>query len=195
MICDLVSVQAEIQKCQRRQVCCSQGCALCGDEKLPYHSYRRDIPNSDTDAKKKGKRIFLQFSNTAFGGRGTGPAVFKRSKAKLQGGLHSNWRHAHAKNEMKFNKTLGLHGEDWWKSFSVVTWNPSILTKDRFEYCKTLGYDVLALTELWQNQSRFQTRSKRFIVSEPNLHKHGPNEGKPRYPNDPAAGVGILLSP
>ena len=27
------------------------------------------------------------------------------------------------------------------------------------------------------------------------LNKDGPNEGKSRYPNDPAAGVGILLSP
>ena len=168
ILSDLVSVRTEIQRCQRRQVCCSRGCGLCGSAKSPYYHLKRNNPNFNADAKKKGTRKFLQFSNPAFGGRGTGPAIFKRSKAKLHGVRNSNWRHSHANNEIKYNKTLGFHGEGWWKNFSVSTWNPRSLTKkERFEYCKSLGYDVLALTELWKNQSSFQTRSKRFIVSEP----------------------------
>ena len=94
----------------------------------------------------------------------------------------------------KFDSTLGFPGEGWWKRFTVATWNTRSLTKERFEYAKSLGYDVLAITELWRNQSTYQTRRKNFIVSEPILIKKGPNKGKIRFPNDRAAGVGILLS-
>ena len=94
----------------------------------------------------------------------------------------------------KFDRTLGFPGEGWWKRFTVATWNTRSLTKERFEYAKSLGYDVLALTELWRNQSKYQTKRKNFIVSEPILIKKGPDKGKKRFPNDRAAGVGILLS-
>jgi hypothetical protein len=52
------------------------------------------------------------------------------------------------------------------------------------------------LTELWRNQSTYQTpKDETFTVSEPILIKKGPNKGKKRFPDDRAAGVGILLSP
>ena len=34
--------------------------------------------------------------------------------------------------------------------------------------------DILVITELWRNQSKYQTRRKQFIVSEPILIKKGP---------------------
>ena len=65
---------------------------------------------------------------------------------------------------------------------------------ERFEYAKQLSYDVLAIIELWRNQSKYQTKGKQFIVSKPELIKNGPRKGQKRFPNDRAAGVGILLS-
>ena len=197
ILSELVSAQAEIQKCQRRQLCCSRGCELCGGATL-HNCYRHNLPKFIADAIAEAqvgeKREFLQYSNPAFGGRGTGPAIFKGGRATLHRERGLIWRHSHAGNYTKFNSTLGLPGEGW-KRFSVATWNPRSLTKERFEYCKSLGYDVLALTELWRNQGKFQNKTKRFIVSEQILHKDGPKKGEPRFPNDRPAGVGILLSP
>ena len=67
-------------------------------------------------------------------------------------------------------------------------------TFERFQYCLNLNYDALAVTELWRNQSRFQTESTRFIVSKPKLINKGPKKGQPRFPKDKTAGVGIILS-
>ena len=71
----------------------------------------------------------------------------------------------------------------------MTTWNTRSLTFERFQYCKSLNYDVLALTELWRNQEKFQTRRKNFIIGEPKM-----TNGDRRFPQDKAAGVGILLS-
>ena len=95
--------------------------------------------------------------------------------------------------QYNFDSTLGFPGEGW-QQFSVATWNTRSLTRERFEYAKSLGYDALALTELWRNQGKYQTRSKQFIVSTPKLKTSGPNKGTKRFPDDRAAGVGILLS-
>ena len=73
-------------------------------------------------------------------------------------------------------------------------WNTRSLTCERFEYCKSLKYDILALTELWRNQAKYQNRSKQFIVSEPKIIKKGPRKGQPRFPDDRAAGVAIMFS-
>ena len=99
--------------------------------------------------------------------------------------------------KFRFDKTLGYPGEGWtgWSQFTTATWNTRSLTKERYKYAISLGYDILALTELWRKQRKCQSRSNEFIVSEPELHKKGPNKGKPIYPDDRAAGVGILLSP
>ena len=77
---------------------------------------------------------------------------------------------------------------------SVATWNTRSLTQERFSYCKNLGYDVLAITELWRSQGKYQNKSTAFIASEPILMQNGPRKGQPRFPEDRASGVGILLS-
>ena len=91
--------------------------------------------------------------------------------------------------KFRFDKTLGFPGEGWtgWSQFKVATWNTHSLTKERFKYAKSLGYDILALTELWRHQGKYQSRSNEFIASEPELHKKGPQKGKPIYPDDRAA--------
>ena len=76
----------------------------------------------------------------------------------------------------------------------MTTWKCKNLTFERYNYCKSLGYDVLSLTELWDKKGKFQDAVKEFIVSEAIQHKKGPNKGKTRFPQDKAAGVGILLS-
>ena len=69
-----------------------------------------------------------------------------------------------------FNSTLGYPGERWRSQWSrrqkrrrnrkriwseqfvnlaLPTWNTRSMTKERFECCKGLGYDVLVVTELW----------------------------------------------
>ena len=58
------------------------------------------------------------------------------------------------------------------------------------DYCKSLQYDVLAVTELWRTQQKFQDSSKAFIVGEAKMD----TEGNKRFPKDRAAGVGIILS-
>ena len=65
------------------------------------------------------------------------------------------------------------------------------MTRERFDYCKSLGYDVLAVTELWRTQNKFQTSDKGFIVGEAKIDKE---TEEPRFPKDKAAGVGIILS-
>ena len=94
----------------------------------------------------------------------------------------------------EFDACLGFPGEGW-KQFTAATWNTRSLTHERYEYCKSLGYDILAITELWRNQSKYQKRTKEFIVSEAMYIQKGPNKGKKRFPKDSAAGVGIILSP
>ena len=64
-----------------------------------------------------------------------------------------------------FDSTLGFPGEGW-IPFSVATWNPRSLTKERFRYAISLGYDILALTELWRHQSEYQTSSKQPVYSQ-----------------------------
>ena len=39
--------------------------------------------------------------------------------------------------------------KEWWSRFgnlSMTTWNTRSMTMERFDYCKRLGYDVLAVT-------------------------------------------------
>ena len=77
----------------------------------------------------------------------------------------------------------------------MATWNTRSLTFERMEYCKSLNYDVLALTELWRTQDIFQTATKHFTVSEPKMIKiSNTDKYQMRFPSDKAVGVGILLS-
>ena len=68
-------------------------------------------------------------------------------------------------------------------------WNTRSLTFERFKYCESLRYDVLALTELWRNYEKFCDGTLKWIHGKPELV-----HGTPRYPDDQAAGVGLLLS-
>ena len=73
----------------------------------------------------------------------------------------------------------------------MVTWNTLSITIERFDYCKRMGCDVLAVTELWRCQEKFTSHSHEFTTSVTVKDK----DGNLINDNDPAAGVGILLSP
>ena len=97
-----------------------------------------------------------------------------------------------------FDLSCGYPGEgpvsDWSNkhpNLSMATWNTRSLTFERFYYCQSLGYDVLALTELWRNAPKFADGTVRWTHGE---SKKNRITGLPIYPNDKAAGVGILLS-
>ena len=109
-----------------------------------------------------------------------------------------------------FDSTLGYPGEGWptgrqrnrkrkkrkeWSTnfanLSMATWNTRSMTTERYDYCRNMGYDVLAVTELWRKQDKFTNRSNEFTVSATARDKFG----NLRNEKDPAAGVGIILSP
>ena len=98
-----------------------------------------------------------------------------------------------------YDVTIGFPGEghrnnpDWSQKFanlSVATWNTRTLTPERFEYCQSLGYDILAVTELWRQAHSCLTGTTSFIPSVAQKDE----KGDLIFPNDPASGVGILLS-
>ena len=57
------------------------------------------------------------------------------------------------------------------------------MTIERFDYCKRMGYDVLAVSELWRTQEKFTSRSYEFTTSATVKGKHGNLVNE----NDPAA--------
>ena len=73
----------------------------------------------------------------------------------------------------------------------MTTWNTRSMTKERYTYCKGMGYGVLAVTEFWRNQDNFTEYSNEFIVSVTIKDENGELVNK----EDPAVGVGIILSP
>ena len=50
-------------------------------------------------------------------------------------------------------------------NIKITTWNTRSLTRERFEYCRNLGYDVLGLTELWRGQNKYQDVSVLWTCS------------------------------
>ena len=73
----------------------------------------------------------------------------------------------------------------------MATWNSRSMTKNRFDFCKGLKYDVLAITELWRSAPKFTINgSCQWTHSKPELN----SDGSVKFPDDRAAGVGILLS-
>ena len=79
-----------------------------------------------------------------------------------------------------------------WRQLKITTWNCYSLSRERYDYCKKLHYDVLALTELHNLQNKIPD-SKLWITSEvAEKFKSGPKQGKC---SDPATGVAIMLSP
>ena len=96
---------------------------------------------------------------------------------------------------LEFDSTLGFPGEgpgrEWSNRLSMATWNARSMTKSRFDYCRDLGYDVLAITEMWNTAANYATGNVDWTYSKRALD---PETHKPIFPDDPAAGVGILLS-
>ena len=92
-----------------------------------------------------------------------------------------------------FDSSLGFPGEGW-GSLRMATWNTRSLTFQRYKYCESLGYDVLAITELWRTQQKYQTKNTKYTTSTPKIIQKGPRKGQKRFPDNKAAGVGILLS-
>ena len=64
------------------------------------------------------------------------------------------------------------------------------MTQERFQYCKSLGYDVLTLTDLWRSAPKFADDTCRWTFGSV-IKDHN---GNVRFPNDKTSGVGILLS-
>ena len=70
---------------------------------------------------------------------------------------------------------------------TIGVWNCWSLSNERHNYCESLNYDILALTELHNTQDKYKGR--RWVCSAPaGTDKNGRS-------NDPAAGVAITLSP
>ena len=73
---------------------------------------------------------------------------------------------------------------------TIATWNARSLTEERFTYCRELGYDILAITELWRTAEKFTNGTREWTHSKAKLKE----DGSAQFPKDKAAGVGILLS-
>ena len=114
------------------------------------------------------------------------PTTFDSTLVFPGEGWRSNAGKSKRKSECKGRR-------DWSKRFPglrMACWNTRSMTNERFNYCKELGYDVLAVSELWRTQEKFTSRSVEFTTSATARDKHG----NLINPNDAAAGVGILLS-
>ena len=95
-----------------------------------------------------------------------------------------------------YDQTYDFQGDGpgvWSNKFAqliMTTWNTRSLSNDRFSFCKNLGFDVLAITELWRSANNYTDGSVSFIPSKP-VKKP---DGNVMFPDDPASGVGIFLS-
>ena len=68
-------------------------------------------------------------------------------------------------------------------------WNCWSLSNERFNYCESLKYDILGLTELHNMQAKEHFMGRRWVCSaQAELDEKG-------HSTDPAAGVAIMLSP
>ena len=75
-----------------------------------------------------------------------------------------------------------------WHNLRFATWNCWSYSNERHDYCKSLGYDVLVLTELHNKQNHPNFASDLWI---PSAQTEVDEQGKCI---DQAAGVAILLS-
>ena len=102
-------------------------CALKQNLYFPaaYCDLPTEVCTGGKRERKKSRRY--HYDNLAFGGRGP-PYMVCGSK--------------------KFDSTLGYPGEGWQKLL-IATWNTRSLTYERFDYCNSLQYDILAIAELW----------------------------------------------
>ena len=80
----------------------------------------------------------------------------------------------------------------WNKNYTglkMACWNPWGLCNERFNFCMTMDYDVLGLTELHNVQNKKGWKGRRWITCDDS--EIDALTGKT---NDPASGVGLLLS-
>ena len=92
-----------------------------------------------------------------------------------------------ANSKLKRKKKI----KSWSRKFQnlrFACWNCWSYSNERHAYCKSLGYDVLALTELHNRQNNSNFTSELWI---PSAQAEVDEQGKSK---DPAAGVAILLS-
>ena len=75
-----------------------------------------------------------------------------------------------------------------WHNLKFACWNCWSYSNERHAFSKSLGYDVLALTELHNKQNNPNFASDSWI---PSAQAEVDEQGKCK---DPAAGVAILLS-
>ena len=119
---------------------------------------------------------------------------FKHNNVIIPALAFYRWKKEAAKS--LFDKTCGYPGEGpriWSKmepQLRMATWNSRSLTQERFQYCKNLQFDVLALTELWRSAEKFADVTCQWTFSAAEKDA----SGNPKFPEDRAAGVGILLS-
>ena len=74
------------------------------------------------------------------------------------------------------------------KRLKMGCWNPWDMCNERFNYCSSMEFDILGLTELHNVQNKKCWKGRRWITSaDAEIDEQGKNL-------DPAAGVGILLS-
>ena len=78
-----------------------------------------------------------------------------------------------------------------WRNLKITTWNCFSLSKERKSFCESLGYDILALTELRNKQQLFEHCKTWIPSATAPTYKAGSKQGQSA---DPAAGVAILLS-
>ena len=200
---------------------CNLFCTLCCGSS-PFDTFRKWV-NQCEHAKVSHKLRITIVHSPAFGGRGISLLCKTCSKKPQLGESRNHFTRAchlfHlyfacwlaiitaitawttldeiSADVFKFNSTLGFRGEgpiNWSKNhpeLSIATWNTRSLTFERFNYCKNLGHDVLAITELWRNSHKFTDDTVSFTHSVPKINV---NTGRPAFPDDVAAGVGILLS-
>ena len=91
------------------------------------------------------------------------------------------------KERKKTNKTK----KNWSAKFFQILigcWNCWSLSQERYNYCNSLQYDILGLTELHNTQAKKQYQGRRWVCS---AHAETKDDGKN---SDPAAGVAIMLS-
>ena len=92
------------------------------------------------------------------------------------------------KKELK--KKIKNKSDKWSKrfnNFKIGLWNPWSYSNERHQYCKSLGYDILGLTELHNKQKIKECMGKRWTTSALAEEQGGKSL-------DQAAGVVILLS-
>ena len=85
-------------------------------------------------------------------------------------------------------KKKGYWSKKWLNQIKIGFWNPMSYSYERHNYCKTLNYDILGLTELHNAQVQNRFKGHTWI------HSAATVTDENNKSTDPAVGVAILLS-